>query len=317
MKKYYKPLQRIGVIIGLSIALYQGIQGIIAFRENEITLSQPNFIVVSIFLIIVTIGLQVYSWTLLMGAAGANIPFKKALPGYIITFLQRYIPGTIWGYISRSQWLFDEFQVDYRVSNSVSLVELELAVSGNLIATGICLGILINSTWMWIFPALILVTFFLWYVFNHTINISFVKKVLSFWNYNDYEIKISFFLWMRSLWIIVGNMFLNGLAFTLLTLVFGLSINPINIELIIKFTAIYNLSWLLGFLVFVLPSGLGLRELTFATLLDHYMGIQTGMAIGLAISFRLINLSAEIILVLSVIILWSRATIRNGTKQNR
>ena len=86
---------------------------------------------------------QVCAGVLLMRSLNIELPIHKARYIYSLSFLARYIPGSIWGYLSRSEWLLHDYQVSYASSNYGSILEVALAVSTGFCVLGLC--ILVNE----------------------------------------------------------------------------------------------------------------------------------------------------------------------------
>jgi uncharacterized membrane protein YbhN (UPF0104 family) len=59
-------------------------------------------------------------------------------------------------------------------------------------------------------------------------------------------------------------------------------------------TFVYAVSWLVGFFVVFIPSGLGVRELTMSSLLVAVAGMSTGIASAAALAVRALLLITEV-----------------------
>ena len=81
--------------------------------------------------------------------------------------------------------------------------------------------------------------------------------------------------------------------FLLVSMVF-----PLSVQFLPYVIVVYTLSWLLGYIAFLAPGGLGVQELSMATLLSFYLpvGLAGGLAGGLAIAFRVISMLVELII---------------------
>lgn len=131
-----KVLLWLGFTIGFSIFVFQIYISINSYIDKSFSLSL-GWILLAIITSMISLGLQILAWRLIMSGLGFQIPIWKAFKGYIPSFLPRYIPGTIWGYISRSEWLNHNFGIPYRSTNYGSILELSISVTANLLITTI------------------------------------------------------------------------------------------------------------------------------------------------------------------------------------
>ena len=126
-------LQNIGMALGGLLLLYQGFRAVQAFVESRIQIDAPVYLLLSVVIIFITIALQMLAWSVLMGNFGVNIPWGPLKRGYILSFLPRYIPGTVWGYISRGEWLSRDYQVNHFTAHASSLLEVFVAVFSSVL----------------------------------------------------------------------------------------------------------------------------------------------------------------------------------------
>ena len=70
-----------------------------------------------------------------------KINLISTLRGYSLSFLPRYLPGSIWGYLSRSEWLTQQFSIPFKYSNAISVVEIGATITANLLVAFIWLSI--------------------------------------------------------------------------------------------------------------------------------------------------------------------------------
>jgi glycosyltransferase 2 family protein len=281
--KVIRVVRYIGYIIGLSLLIYQAYNGVLAIREGRSVLPGlgPSFL--ALFLSIIAQGFQIIAWWLIMrGLQSAWIPLKELFWGYTLSFLPRYIPGSIWGYMSRGNWLQTDFNINYRSSTLGSITELILMVGVNMILSSlVVLPILYNQT-------VVIIILFILLLLILPISLKRVR-ILIINTVN--KVKLQYiFLAIPSLfltWIFYGfSLFLAAEPYNALH---SIGYNKINL-----FISIYSAAWLIGFLILFVPAGMGVRELALTRLLSSYALFEPQVANGLAILFRLVVTISEI-----------------------
>ncbi len=144
LKTLRTVLFRLGILVGLALLAIQIFQAYQAFKSQVIFIN--NYLPLCLAGILITISFlqQIAAWSLLMRSLNIRLPAHKARFIYALSFLARYIPGSIWGYISRSEWLFQNYQISYTASNYGSILEVALAACTGIFVIGVCM--LLNST---------------------------------------------------------------------------------------------------------------------------------------------------------------------------
>lgn len=119
-----------------------------------------------------------------------------------------------------------------------------------------------------------------------------IKQVLKSDEIKLNKIKIR---WIPVILLSVSVQFiLTGLALWLVALGLGVETQGG----IFSFIGIYAASWLLGYLSFLAPSGLGIREASIAGLMSFYVPLVVGSLV--AILFRLATLVSEALMVVII-----------------
>lgn len=231
---------------------------------------------------------QMAAWTLITRSLGVSLSLRQAMRGYFISFLPRYIPGTVWGYWSRSEWLKQSCGIDYAdsalasVLETLALVLTALSVIGGWFSLhfadlrGLALG-----------AASAGVLAFVWF--------GLPGLALRFERWrgrkeSGRQVRISLQAWVSAvvlymfLWCLHGgSVYLAGQAI--------LSISSLDLPRAVFATA---LAWLVGFVVVIVPAGIGVRELTLSTLLSGYFHLSPWQASLVATAFRFMVILAEI-----------------------
>ena|SRR3989344_463090 len=109
-----------------------------------------------------------------------------------------------------------------------------------------------------------------------------LEKIIPLINIKDY---------FRLLPTFILNFFLNGFALYFIILSLNIDLNPL---FIFTLTSFYAISWLVGFLSFFSPGGLGVTEASLAFLLSTLIPLP--IATTIALLFRLILTLSEILI---------------------
>lgn len=289
-----KILYRAGIALGLGLLLQQAWQGIVALQQTQTCVARPVTFGLVLATFLAAYGVQMAAWALIMRSLAAPLSARTIIQGYALAFLPRYIPGSVWGYLSRNEWLAQSHQVSYAVSTTASLIEAAM-----LLLTAGWLGALYLVLTRWQHPLFI----------PAIVVLGGVAAAM---------------VWYATPWlarrIFKGNVHLlapaprrhaHGLfvATTLLYLLFwglqGAALVAIGRALCDNLTvapfattAASALSWAIGFLIIFVPAGLGVREWTLSAMLVSFTAIPSGQATLLALASRLGLIAAEFIVLL-------------------
>ena len=233
--------------------------------------------------------------TLLSGVTGQHVPFRAAFTLFHLANITRYLPGRIWGVV-RLLSLSERFGLSKTaVGSSLTLhVGIETALGG-LIGMSLIFSPKMRDTALGMIDkisgqttllslaciGILIVTLFLIpKVSTHTRK--FLKTLTSLGQHSR--------LWMD---VISGHILLwicQGFAFFL----FVQSFAPVQWTDAGALTACFAFAWIIGFLSFLTPGGLGIREGLLGLLLANYM--PPPQAPLVALLCRVWMLSAEILL---------------------
>lgn len=254
------------------------------------------YLVIAVFISFIAYLFNVFSWHLLTKALSLRVSFKDNLRIWTFSNLTRFIPGKIWQYPSRVL-LLSEKKIDSFVSGAATLIEILLNFSSASIVVGL-------SFLLWKFPkeltnyrllliALMIVPLFIIFLFNKK-SLSLFSRLFKRITHRKItgleKIKISYFK-IFPLLIIFALRFCITSAFLLFLINGFIQISFVNYIFIL---GVSTFSWLLGYLSFFSPAGLGVAEISLATLLSPVAPFSVGSII--AIVFRIITLITELIL---------------------
>jgi glycosyltransferase 2 family protein len=285
-----RPLYYLGIGLGVSLFLWQMWQGGQAVYQKALQLDQPLFLLVATGVTFIAYTLQMIGWGQIMQGLGALIDLPSIFRGYTLAFLPRYIPGTIWGYLSRGAWLKSNYRISYLTSSTGSVLEASLF----LITAGvISVAYLVWHSWhgalrLMIIPAVLLPPWLMWYGLK-IISALFVPR-RSKAMVTVVKQTVDLYNWLGAYMIYLTMWGFHGLSLVLLLKAFGLEQSPNVFET----SFIFSLSWLAGFAVVIVPSGLGVREFALSGLLAAQFALLTEAASVIAVTSRLTIYLAEI-----------------------
>lgn len=296
-------LRYLGLLIGFGLLLSQIYNAktdlLFYFQES---LHNPLFLV-SLLIIIFAIVVQISIWHLIVHFFYVHIPYRESLLGYTLSFLPKYIPGSFWGYLSRNEWLFHDFGIQRKTSTLISGVEL-FFISGSIL---FIFGFYLLPGKPWIHLVI-----FLLILGAELILLSLFQKRRLIPRFASDDLKPVGF-WK----VLIVNM-ANLLVWLLygFALLFLVTKNPFELPLssaiqkIVQYSVYFGVAWFIGFAVFFVPSGLGIREQSLATLLQKSGNLPLTEAIQISLVFRILISIAE--LILAVIGIIYRITNRSG-----
>lgn len=279
-------LRLIGLIIGWVLFARQAYLSLFALNElgswiSWSSLLLPTGICVCFYMI------QMLSWALIMECLKTPVGINETIKGYALSFLPRYIPGSVWGYWSRNQWLKHALGASYTISTLGSIIEaiafVITAVAISLCVLGEKLG---KVTPIMIFISLVLC----WLLLGAIITIILSKRLSGISAQQPVRfVHLGFLLkWLTILGAYIAFWILYGATVALI----AQTDTPLyRAQTTIACAA---LAWVAGFVVIIIPGGLGVREMTLANLLNSTIGLPLSMGRLVAVAFRVTTILAEI-----------------------
>jgi uncharacterized membrane protein YbhN (UPF0104 family) len=261
-----------------------------AIRQHDLILIRPLLLLASLGAGILVYAAWMASWTLIMRHLGVRLAPRQVVQGFYLSFLPRYIPGTVWGYLTRSEWLEQAFGVPYSVSVMGSVLEaLGLLLTGlfmvgayfftqttgsvQIIVAAASAGLLL-LTWLTV-PGVAMRV-------NRLVRRE--KPAPSRGGRRPSAAWSGAILLHLALWLAFGA--------SLLFVAQSVAVIPSFNLLSSTFAA--SLSWIVGFLVIIVPTGLGVREVTLSTLLSAHAGFMPWQADVVAVISRFAIVLAEL-----------------------
>ncbi len=291
-KNKRKYLYFFGLILGGMLLLYQvylSINSIVNFSLANTVLI--HFFYAFIFAFI-AIFIQILAWYILLEESFWKIQknFFELIKGYTLSFIPRYLPGSVWGYLSRSEWLFQKFSISYNKSNSVSILELASTITANLLL----IFIWINLTYLKdkFYLGLLLIfalPLLVWLIISGGFRFINFSKI-NFFNFGTIEFNPG----------LLKNWFLSVFFFFLHWFFLANCLNEILLFLGNQSLSIIDsmfatcASWLTGFLIFFVPAGIGFREATLFFILNNFFLVNLNIINITVVLFRFLSILAEV-----------------------
>jgi hypothetical protein len=284
-------IYRAGLALGALIFLVQMITGIRSIQSSQLTDSFSVIALMSIIGMVLVVGLQIVNYKILLRSIGINLALVALFKGFVISSLPKYIPGSIWIFFSRGQWLKKAHGIAHELTNLVNLFEIEVTL---ISASGVVLlGMAIyKESWSYLAVGLLLPSAIL-ATTPYLIRFILHKGWFGLHNPANHPSVYPQFLWLASLvsgveWLIFGSV-------TLLLMTGNLPQGALTLRQWILAVQSFTLAWLGGFLVIFVPGGLGIRELALTGLLISNFSINHQTSALLAIASRLFYSAGEII----------------------
>lgn len=233
---------------------------------------------VSLPFLFMSFPLNVYGWKTILRTMGENIAFKKCFKFASLSLLYKYIPGYIWPYLGKIYYCKGEGIPETKTSVSIYIEQWMTITSGIIL---FFITLLFGQSIFYkeniiaqYFPLLVLITVFL----HPKVIIWFLNFILKIAQKDEIKIDLRILSIIELMLIYLGFWMLCGVGFCFLTN----SIYSIGFDKLHLFAGIFAISWVIGFLSFFVPMGLGVREAILSALLSFFMPGEIAIIIALA-----------------------------------
>ncbi len=232
---------------------------------------------------------QAMAWALLTRALGYTVPIGSGMGIWLLSMPARYVPGNVWHIAARADLARSHSIAPEGVLTS-SAVEQALMV---LSAT--CLGLAWQPVWNQSLPpstvAILLVCLAILQppVLQALLRFASrrLQRPIPTFNLGYRQMALIFLIYA-----VVNG--INGLALYLL----AVSIASAPLSMAPALAAAYCLAYVAGYLSFLTPSGLGVREAVLASMLTLYMPVSA--AVTLSLAARIFSTGGEALAVVAV-----------------
>ncbi len=277
-------------------------------KENLYHINSENLnfrkdqLLIMIFFLLPVYFINALSWHLVTKSLSMNLSYITNLRIWITSNISRYLPGVIWQYAGRIYLTKKQGISAVLTGNALVLEALFNLLTGSLIVItsiiflSISLGSALPKVAILISIIFVLLIFYLNYQKLFSTIFYFLGKKI---NKGKKIARIN----LPSAWIpiLVISYFLQ--FFFDGSVLFFLSRSTIDLPLNLypEFIGIFAISWLAGYISVFAPSGLGVQEISIATLLSQYMPFT--LAGIIAIVFRLALMGSEFLTFIIVVLL--------------
>jgi hypothetical protein len=291
LSEHRRTIYRIGLALGTGLFIYQAYSGYQAFIQLKISPELINTLLTTIVIAICAFVLPTITWGVLMHSEGTSLPWIEILRGYPLSFIPRYIPGSIWGYLSRSEWLFEKAEMAYVKSLMISFLEIWVVlVSGitvillHLIPFTRTSSLFVQSTLTF---AVILSS---WILLRLITQIPMIRTLIMRTSKVAHLPKPDLGPYLLSV-VLYGIMwFLYGLVLSGVLAIMGSQ----KFSYLPGTSAYFTISWIAGFLAIVIPTGLGVREMALVQLLSNFPTVNGAQIGGAAVLMRFLVILGEL-----------------------
>ena len=267
------------ILVLVSFSIYFLTKNWYDFKKYNIKINY-EYLILSFLVAILSQVLLALAWQVIMESLNQKISFVNSMRIYFISQIIRYIPGKIWLIGGRIYLCGKEGISSVHASLGIVL-ELLLISLSNIILIILTSG-LVNIKYFILITAIGLTV-----VYPKNINI-LVNIVLRILKRKPLKLTISYINILKVIILYIIFWLLLGVAFFLITQ----SIYKIDIILLPRIIGIHSLAWLLGFLSFLTPAAIGVREGLLSLFLKPYLPIS--LAIGISILARIIVTISEL-----------------------
>src|SRR3990167_4693775 len=294
-----KTLSSIFVLLVFSFLFWKIFSDFDQVKNVNWQLSKKN----SVLLLIVLLAgpfVNALSWHLYTKALGGGINLIDNIRIWTLSNASRFVPGSIWQYAGRV-YMLSQKGVSKTFTTTALVLEAFFNIGGASVIVLLALKLFPLNIPIYIQKGLFPLVIFLCIVLILLTGsrVKFIEKTIRELLKND-SLKINKIQkrWLPLIAISVFTQFLlTGLSLYFISL--GLGVN--SSAGVIPYIGIYAASWLVGYLTFLAPSGLGLREASIAGLMSLYVPLALGSLI--AILFRLATLVSEAIMIAVIFVL--------------
>ena len=286
-----KLLHWLGLGLGLALFVQQLWQAIQGFHGQGLSLNAPGWWLAAAASTVAGYALVMAAWLVLMRGQGFRLTYPAVVRGYALSFMPRYIPGSVWGYWSRSEWLKSRHDIPYARSALGSLIEVGLTVLSAIQMVAVHTALATGGAVLQLAAAgsFLLVPLLAWYAF-HVIWAGLIHREPGA-TWRSWRPAIPRRHWMAAYFGYLAMWVCYGLSLRLLE---GILVAGAEGSLPGAISS-YSLSWLAGFAVVFVPAGLGVRETVLSGLLSSQSAALAGAAGALAVGTRVLMYLAELL----------------------
>lgn len=209
----------------------------------------------SLAVMLASLSLYAWQWRFSLQKLGAAIGFLKVLRIYFVANLGRYIPGKVWQFMGWFYLLEQEGVSPVQTLPNMAINQVIQNITGLVLAFIVLAGLRAAELSEWLLPLLVLVPLGLM-----VIQPPVLEKLLN-WGLRLFRrepVAIELTAWDLACFTAVH--FIIWLCYGLAFYLFTRALYPVPLERLPALVGIFAGAWVIGFLSFLAPGGLGVRE---------------------------------------------------------
>jgi hypothetical protein len=280
----------------LSAGHWQSLPQFIFIQARILNVDIP-LLILSVILFVSYYFLRCYLWQKILEFKGHQIPFMQTAYLWEISEFKRYIPGNVWSFLSRVS-LFEDVGADKKLVGLALLDEIQLIIISSTLISLFCLPLILNTgqstQLLKEMQIIILGSAAAIILYSAVVALLFQKRGLG--NFRANLFLPGYSLNQKATLTIISTVafFIFGAA----TLSACLSVFSFEPRLYLELSAFFTFALLAGYLSFITPMGLGIREGIITLGLSNLISVAT--AGFLSIFSRIVLIISELIFVMTV-----------------
>lgn len=273
LQRYSAVLYVLLVTLG-AVFLLRAVAGSLSALTAPVTI---DITALSIAIVLVCAGFLAHlsAWFLVLRFAGKEIDFLSTASTYCLYQVTTYIPGTLWQFIGIAE-RGEQLGIGRKDSSATILLQQVVGVLASLLFATYYLftQVEVLSSYRYLLLILIVAGFISIHpsIFQYPIN-----HVLRLLKQEPLSLNLQYRQMMVLLGVSLASWLLMGAGFAFL--VRGATVHTLSI---LDATGVYAAAWAVGFLVIIVPGGIGVRESVLVFLLTPITGVSTAALLSVA-----------------------------------
>lgn len=270
---------------------------------KQINSINPALLLCSILIFIFYFLMRGFLWNKILQYKGYKLPFIKTAYLWEISEFKRYVPGNIWSFLSRVS-LFTDVGVEKNIAGLALLDEIQLIIISCALISILSLPLMfsVNASSGLLNQMRLIILASAAGIVMYSLGIAIIFKLRGNTNFfgnlylPGYKLKEKLVLTIIS----TITFFIFGMA----TLIASQAVFQFDIKMYIQLSAFFTFALLAGYLSFITPMGLGVREGIITLGLSKITSAAT--AGFLSIFSRIVLIISELIFLLIIIVLQTK-----------
>jgi uncharacterized membrane protein YbhN (UPF0104 family) len=227
--------------------------------QNKIVNVNFPLVILSLILFVLYYFLRCFVWQKILQFKGHKLSLMKTAYLWEFSEFKRYVPGNVWSFLSRVS-LFENEGIDKKLLGLALLDEIQLIIISCTLVSIFCLPLILNSgeSTTLLRQMQIIIFGSTVAIIAYSLVVAFIYKTRGNKNFIN-NLFLPGYTWKQKIILTVistAAFFLFGIA----TLAACLSVFSFEPKLYLELSAFFTFALLAGYLSFITPMGLGVRE---------------------------------------------------------